>query len=194
MDLIELRPVSASSSVSTFSTTWPKVRVQRPDVCEGKASVPNTWDAWQSYVAAFLVVVSGPAAYWSDLPRPPDIISVLDTDRTSAVRREFDALALETTAPNWDFEGAPSIPVEEWEHALSLCDQVLRSTELPEPAVSPCGDGTIHLRWTRRDGATVLIEMRGSQFWWSSRVNGQRSRGELASAEEVVGLLKRTLA
>lgn len=102
---------------------------------------------------------------------------------SSEAPTDFAALASETAKPNWDFDGAPSIPTEEWGAAAALCERATLIAGLPEPFVNPCGDGTIHIRWFLKDGTRFLIEMRGAEFWWSVH-------GKASSADGVLGLLR----
>ena len=79
-----------------------------------------------------------------------------------ALRNRIDALAAETSEPDWDCERAPSIPAQDWDAAAKLCIAILDKL-LPPPFISPCGDGTIHLS-IQHLGKEALIELNGNQM------------------------------
>ncbi len=78
--------------------------------------------------------------------------------------------------PDWDSEGAPAIPAEEWRRAETLTMCILGGCVGAEDAVavSPCGDGSIHLRFTRTS-RSVLVEIRGSELALSVRIAEDRT-------------------
>ncbi|MHB8332699.1 MAG: hypothetical protein ACYDDA_14665 [Acidiferrobacteraceae bacterium] len=103
-------------------------------------------------------------------------------------------LSAETSAPGWDFEGGIAIPDAEWASAFDLCRRIaLANASLPLPSPSPCGDGTIHLRWSR-DATDVVVELRDGNVWWTRSVKGARTSGELPSRDAVLHLLNETFS
>jgi hypothetical protein len=131
---------------------------------------------------------------WYLLSARQHVVPAQSSELPQKLLARFRLLADETKDPNWDFEGAPSIPEDEWLRASDLCREALLVKELPEPVPSPCGDGTIHLRWSKPDGSQVLLEMRGSQIWWSYRKHGHVESGKLWFREDAIELLRDKLA
>ncbi len=112
--------------------------------------------------------------------------------RLTLLAARMEELSKETAAAGWDFEGGVAIPAEEWRSATNLCARIaVALPSLPLPTPSPCGDGTIHLRWSR--GTTnVVVELRGDNVWWTRVAGAARTSGELSSRDDVPRLLAET--
>ena len=85
-------------------------------------------------------------------------------------------LAAMTESPNWDSENGEVIPGSEWKYALEMY-HTTRNWGLPEPFVSPCGDGSIHFRWSKFN-RQFKIERRGNIVFWSSKSTAEDFRRE----------------
>jgi hypothetical protein len=75
-----------------------------------------------------------------------------------------------TQTTGWDGEHGVPIPDSEWKRAEQLYLLSKTIPGLPEPFVSPCGDGTIHFRWSVSSDRQFKIEFRGEEITWSRRV------------------------
>lgn len=113
----------------------------------------------------------------------------------SSLLERFRALKRETAQPNWDLEGGPAIPQAQWRRAWDLVRRV--SKERPGvgvPLPSPCGDGSIHLRWRKPD-RWFEVEVGGGALGWSSRSpEGTYSHGAARSEHDLLHLLRKHFA
>lgn len=66
------------------------------------------------------------------------------------MNEKFHALAELTANANWDCEHGLAIPDTAWQGAW-LIYQLFKKHALPEPFVSPCGDGSIHFTFHFKD-------------------------------------------
>ena len=124
----------------------------------------------------------------------PHLDSFLIQTRLLLLAARMQELTKQTSAIGWDFEHGVAIPEHEWNAAFNLCARVtMANSKLPLPTPSPCGDGTIHLRWSR-GSAHVVVELRGDDTWWTRTVSGARSAGHYESRDEVRHLLNETFA
>lgn len=93
---------------------------------------------------------------------------------------------------NWDGFRSNPIPHDCWERAKSL----FRFAEawvpnLPQFVVSPCGDGSIHMRWDSPSGVTVVFEFGPNDLVWTSRDReGNWSEGRCATWSEATEILR----
>ena len=85
--------------------------------------------------------------------------SVLPRQEGAARFAELEAL---TRAPNWNDEDDEAIPESTWGSARAFLASA-SDLRLPEPIVSPCGDGSIHFSWTAPNGARVIVERKSGR-------------------------------
>jgi hypothetical protein len=142
-------------------------------------SVSVTWQSYPHLPVAMEVVQGalGPA---------------LPADRILLDR--LDEQELRTRHANWDFENGLAIPASEWRAARRLCEAVaLAVAEAPVPVPAPCGDGTVHLRWSK--GQTdVVIELKDQRAWWTRKDPGSRRDGEFSDPLQAIALIRETFA
>ena len=65
-----------------------------------------------------------------------------------------------TRVPNWNDEDDEAIPESTWGSARAF---LASASDLPEPVISPCGDGSIHFSWTSPNGARVIVERKSGR-------------------------------
>jgi len=85
-------------------------------------------------------------------------------------------MSYETSVPGWDEERGLPIPPEEWMVAISLYAHCCQAG-LPEPFISPCGDGSVHLNLYRGPSASrgarmMTIESKAGKLYCSTREDG----------------------
>ncbi len=118
-----------------------------------------------------------------------------NTGDDSNLDQEARRLAEITLKRNWDREGAPAIPLIEWNRMVAFVRlvQVHRPTILA--MLSPCGDGSTHARWSLDKARWVEAEQRGGQYavTWRNAGDVAVSEGlnETGAQNFVAGLLKR---
>lgn len=83
------------------------------------------------------------------------------------MRLNLAQMASETDRSDWDDEGGAAIPEDIWMNVDCLLD-TLAVLNVPEPFVSPCGDGSVHLAWVTGDGSRLRLEV-GPHFAWCAR-------------------------
>jgi hypothetical protein len=104
----------------------------------------------------------------STASRPP--LGALDQDKLSRQLRRLSAM---TSVGNWDDEGGAAIPAQRWDKAREFCIRAAASFRgLPQPSVSPCGDGDIHITWTRADRRRFVLEIGADGLTWSLTLPG----------------------
>jgi len=120
-------------------------------------------------------------AAWGSDAMPPELV-----DRIICLQQR-------TRQPNWDGEGACPIPDEMWSRAFTeVCK---KSQFLPAPYVGACGDGTIHIEWSRADGREFLLEMGPGILEWSfTDSEGTITYSEARTVGEVLAHLREKLA
>ena len=93
-----------------------------------------------------------------------------------------------TSGPDWDHDGASAVPYENWYRAWETRNLV--SSLLPgisPPSMSPCPDGSVHLRWGGSDMRWVEIEVHSTETWYTQRsasgafASGKTGLGDIAT-------------
>jgi hypothetical protein len=85
------------------------------------------------------------------------------TDRLVAFATKVIDAASAASEPDWD--AANGNPVDDDATAVAVAlygTLVVLHPDVPEPVVSPCGDGSLHLRWALSDGRTATAEAFGT--------------------------------
>lgn len=103
-------------------------------------------------------------------------------------------LEAETAQEDWDSEGGEIVRASQWEDARSVASRATRDmVDVPHPFVSACGDGTVHLQWTTRDGDRGVLEIGPQRFWWSSlsRSGEGDEVAELRSPDDVFARVRK---
>lgn len=100
-------------------------------------------------------------------------------------RDAVTALSQETRNVGWDDEEGVPIPEREWANVLSFYRMAIRHIKL-DPFVSPCGDGSVHLSWTREDSRFVL-ELKGESLRWAvDKTDGDHRDGIFTTPDEAI--------
>ena len=105
------------------------------------------------------------------------------------------ALRKQTERPNWGEEHEVPIAPTEWEWAKAFVDQFVKvEPSAPLPVLAPCGDGSVHLNWSRPNGRRAVLEHKGDRLFHSSRDEaGKYSSEELATDREAVDRIVRVI-
>ena len=110
-----------------------------------------------------------------------------------AIRDRMAQLRASTSSPNWDADGATPLDPEVISHAERLAKYVVANAPLaPDPFISPCGDGTVHLRW-RTSSAKVVVEVGAEQCDWFVKSATDFMEGVCRSEDDVVELVQKHL-
>lgn len=114
------------------------------------------------------------------------------TERGRAAAQKFAELETATREANWDGFGSESIPHGLWKKAKEFYESIDSHVHsLPQFVVSPCGDGTIHLRWDSSSGVTVIFEFGPAELIWTARdPGGIWSEGRCANWSEAAQILR----
>lgn len=74
-----------------------------------------------------------------------------------------------TERDGWDDQGGVAVVATTWAEAHRMLSLIARQPgpALPNPFVSPCGDGSVHLTWRNRSGDRGVLEIGPAQAWWS---------------------------
>jgi hypothetical protein len=94
-------------------------------------------------------------------------------------------LMLLTAHENWDDDGASIVPMGNWERAWEIKNLV--SYLLPtidRPTMSPCPDGSVHLRWLGPNMRWIEVEIHSTETWYTKRTDaGTFSSGQVILAD-----------
>ena len=98
---------------------------------------------------------------------------------------KINGLKLLTSQNNWAGIDVVelAISLDAWDNAFNLiCRTHKEIDSLPEPFVSPCGDGSIHINW-QNDDCRIYAELHNSDILWAIKENENWSQyiGEVDS-------------
>lgn len=87
----------------------------------------------------------------------------------------FTSMVDLTSAPNWGVESnAPAIPAETWSEIYNLYIENRDKRDLPEPFISPCEDGLVHITYRNEDRTALFrLEYADKQAYISYRNKNQ---------------------
>lgn len=90
----------------------------------------------------------------------------------------------ESSEADWDGQGTLPVQAVTWQDALLGAIRAAVATEgeetWPEPSISPCGDGSVHVSWWFKEpNLEARFETRDGRFVWSVyQGNDERASGE----------------
>jgi len=79
-----------------------------------------------------------------------------------SLRLRVDRLARMSAEAGWDHLRSRAITGTTWKRVIDL----LELTGSPEPFVSPCSDGSVHLNWTNNNDS-FLVEVSDGKVDWT---------------------------
>lgn len=79
------------------------------------------------------------------------------------VQARVDRLQDRTSVDGWDHQNGRAIAASVWTRTRNICNRVGSLIPgLAYPFPSPCGDGTVHVRWNVPDGREAILEIGSS--------------------------------
>jgi hypothetical protein len=110
--------------------------------------------------------------------------------RSEPLSERFDRLEGMTAQAGWDEPRSRPIPAEAWSRARTLVQAV--SAEVPAAVrvfVSPCTDGSIHLRWSTSDRRLDIELADDGVFFTEWAAGAVLAEGE-TSLRDVIGRVR----
>src|SRR4051812_42550943 len=100
-------------------------------------------------------------------------------------------MARMTSVAGWDEPRSKAIPRAHWESVSGfLRTATLEIPNLPEPFVSPCGDGSIHVWWADASRAFGVEAFQDCIYWSEERGGDEIEDGECDTFGELLARVR----